>query len=313
MRKLLILLPLAIAAAPPDSPAGTDADRAQGQTHDLALARDDHDRMTVAVRVSDSGPYRFLVDTGAERTVISRELADHLGLIAGARTRLHSVVGSSDVATVNIPTLQVSAIHLAIRNAPALGSMHIGADGLLGVDSLVSQRVLFDFKHGVMGISPSHRAIEPPDGDTIIVEAHRRHGRLLFTDADVDSHGAVVVVDTGSQISIGNTALRRKLLRSEQRGETVEIETVAGEKVVAEVATIRRLQLGVITLKDMKIAFTDAPVFEQLDLASRPALLLGMNALRAFDRVSIDFATKKVRFVLPGTSMTRQTQLASAR
>jgi hypothetical protein len=41
-------------------------------------------------------------------------------------------------------------------------------------------------------------------------------------------------------------------------------------------------------------------------------LLLGMNAMRAFDRISIDFRSKKVRFVLPGTSMRSPVRLAAA-
>jgi hypothetical protein len=43
------------------------------------------------------------------------------------------------------------------------------------------------------------------------------------------------------------------------------------------------------------ILFTSAPIFHQLGLESRPALLLGMNALRAFDKVSIDFGRKQLR------------------
>ena len=36
---------------------------------EVPIGRDDGDRMTVAVSVSGKGPYRFLVDTGSERTV----------------------------------------------------------------------------------------------------------------------------------------------------------------------------------------------------------------------------------------------------
>ena len=39
-----------------------------------------------------------------------------------------------------------------------------------------------------------------------------------------------------------------------------------------------------------------------LELSKRPALLLGMNAIRAFKKVSIDFASKKFRVVLPESS-----------
>jgi len=291
--------------------AGTAVNRPIDQTHDLKVGRDENDRMTVAVRVSDSGPYRFLVDTGSERTIISRQLAGRLGLAAGRTTRMQSVAGASDVATVDILAIDVSSRRFGVSNAPALEEIHIGADGVLGVDSLASSQVLFDFKRGVMAIAPSRKRVFAQDPDTIVVEARRRHGRLMFTHASVDGATTVVVIDTGSQITIGNAALRRRLLGRRGLGEQTELETIAGEKIMVELATIRLLDLDGIQLREMKIAFADAPVFRQLDLDQRPAMLLGMNALRGFDRVSIDFATRRVRFVLPKSSAANGFQLAS--
>ena len=320
MRALIDLLTLALAGVAPGDRAATStttvasttaqADQATSQTQDLRLSRDGYDRMTVAVEVGDSGPYRFLVDTGAERTVISRQLAERLGLVSGIPARIQSVAGGSDAATVDIPALRVSSRQFAIANAPTLEADHIGADGMLGVDSLAVSQVLFDFRHGVMEISPS-RESGVDEAGTIVVEARRKHGRLMFTHAAIEGRDAVVVIDTGSQISIGNPELRRKLLGGRPVGELVEIETVVGEKIMAEIHPMRTLELGGVTLKGMIIAFTDAPVFRQLELDRRPALLLGMNALRGFDRVSIDFATRRVRFVLPGSSMASALRLAT--
>lgn len=296
---LILAFPLLVSAAPPSQLPAPAPD----QTHDLRMARDANERMTVAVRVRDSGPYQFLVDTGAERTVISRELAERLGLPAGSRTRMQSVAGPSMVSTVDIAALDIATRRLSVAGAPTLESAHIGADGLLGVDSLAASRVMIDFKRGVMGVTPSKAPDFVAESGTIVVEARRRHGRLMFTRAVADGANAVVVVDTGSEITIGNPALRRRLLGKHELGQAVEIETVAGEKIVGELYTVGVLDLDGVLLKRMMIAFTDSPVFAQLDLADRPALLLGMNALRGFDKVSIDFATRRVRFLLPNDSM----------
>ena len=296
---LILAFPLLVSAAPPSQLPAPAPD----QTHDLRMARDANERMTVAVRVRDSGPYQFLVDTGAERTVISRELAERLGLPAGSRTRMQSVAGPSMVSTVDIAALDIATRRLSVAGAPTLESAHIGADGLLGVDSLAASRVMIDFKRGVMGVTPSKAPDFVAESGTIVVEARRRHGRLMFTRAVADGANAVVVVDTGSEITIGNPALRRRLLGKHELGQPVEIETVAGEKIVGELYTVGVLDLDGVLLKRMMIAFTDSPVFAQLDLADRPALLLGMNALRGFDKVSIDFATRRVRFLLPDDSM----------
>ncbi len=74
-------------------------------TDEVAIGRDIGDRMTVDVSVGGRGPYRFLVDTGSERTVISRQLAERLQLESGKDAILHSVVGVNDVSTVFIPHL----------------------------------------------------------------------------------------------------------------------------------------------------------------------------------------------------------------
>ena len=62
--------------------------------------------------------------------------------------------------------------------------------------------------------------------------------------------------------------------------------------------------IGGLRLQNLSIAFADAPPFRRLGLDERPAMLLGMNELRAFRRVAIDFATRKVLFDLPDDEVT---------
>jgi predicted aspartyl protease len=283
-------------------------------TDEVAIGRDVGDRMTVNVSVGGKGPYRFLVDTGAERTIISRELAHRLKLEDGKDAILHSVIGINDVDTVFIPHLQVSNNIISVVDAPALAASNIGADGMLGIDSLRSQRVLFDFKANTMSITPSSRRVEKLDGQTIVVRARARQGRLIFTHAQIDGQRVTVIVDTGSQVTIGNIALQRALMKRRlwTAPNAVTIESVTGEKLSARVSEIKKLELGDVKIEDLPVAFADAHIFNQLDLKYQPALLLGMNAMRAFDRISIDFQSKKVRFVLPGTSMRPTVRLADA-
>jgi len=59
------------------------------------------------------------------------------------------------------------------------------------------------------------------------------------------------------------------------------------------------LEIGGVGLKDLAIVFANAHTFKRLGLENKPALLLGMNAMRAFKKVSIDFASRKLRVVVP--------------
>jgi predicted aspartyl protease len=271
------------------------------QTEDVRFKTDLSERLTVPVRLSGSGPYRFLVDTGADRTAISRQLARRLGFAAGEMAALHSVAGVTQVSTATVPTLQLTSKEIRNINAPLLEGENMGADGILGVDSLRAQRVMFDFEAKTMSIVPAATPDFRAEPGTIVVQATRRNGRLLLTEATANGHSVVVVIDTGSQVSIGNEALRKALLGNHMLSgsQQVVLESVTGEKIVGDYMFVKELEIGGIGLKNLAIVFIDAHTFKQLRLDRTPALLLGMNAMRAFKKVSIDFANKKLRVLVP--------------
>jgi predicted aspartyl protease len=273
------------------------------QATDLRFKGDGYDRMTVPVRIGGHGPYRFLIDTGADRTAISSDLARQLRLGDRKGTTLHSVTGKSQIETANVPMIDITARQVRNVDAALLNSDHMGADGILGLDSLRSQRVLFDFRKQTLTIVPADTHVR--DGkDTIVVTAKVRNGRLILSKANADDVPLTLVVDTGAQVSIGNMKLRKKLRRGGRvkRNGQVELVSVTGEKIMGEYTIVRTLEVGGIKLKNMPIVFADSHAFRRLGLDDKPALLLGMNALRSFDRVSIDFARRKLKVVLPEES-----------
>lgn len=271
------------------------------QAGELAFRNDVNDRMTVPVRLSGSGPFRFLVDTGADRTAISSDLAARLKLIPGQSASLHTMTGVSNVQTANVPSLQLSNGDISIEGAPVLKAELMGADGILGTDSLRSQRVIFDFEKKLMTLVPSKKRVVAREEGSIIVTGRLRNGRLIVTNALADNKVITVVLDTGSEVSVGNQALRRRLGNSGllRSAGPVELESVTGELLHGEYAFVKRLELGQVRMANLAVVFADAHTFKRLGLEDRPALLLGMNAFRAFKKVSIDFANKKLRVMLP--------------
>lgn len=289
MLSLLLLLASAADTPPPETA--------------VALGMDRQERMTVPVRVAGSEALPFVVDTGAERTVVSRQLADRLNLKRGPVRTLMTVTGTGKVDTVIVPGLELSGTHVKEIEAPALEHAHIGAHGMLGIDSLQSRRVLLDFKRGEMKVVPSRRA-EDTDADTIVVTARSKFGQLILVDARFLGERVKVIVDTGSQTSIGNLALLDRLQRKKKALALfpVTVTSVTGQTLPAQMAQVERIQIGGADFNHIPVAFTDAEPFKRFGLANKPALLLGMDALRLFDRVSVDFANKQVRFILPGVS-----------
>lgn len=314
IRKALLTLCCSLAtsaSAQQGAPTGSLIERTRGSAdgaETIGYAPDLWERMTVAVNVAGRGPYRFIVDTGAERTVISRELAASLGLDSGGDVTLASVSTVSRVPSVMIPELEVGRRTLSGIQAPALLEQNIGAQGMLGVDSLRSQRVVFDFGRRELTLSNSHIDDDRFAPGEIVVRGRTRLGRLLLTNAFLDGQGITVIVDTGSQVTVGNLALRRRLERSRRLGATrvLSLTGVTGDLVTAEYTRARRLQVGGVHIDDLPIAFSEVRLFSLLNLSDRPAILLGMDALRLFDRVSIDFANRRVRLAPPSSRLFRQ-------
>ena len=299
-------------------PAGETGTRLPDQQNaeTLGYVPDVTERMTVPVNIDGQGPYRFIVDTGAERTAISRELARSLDLSPGRTATVHSMTEVSRIATVVIPDLRIGGRSVNDIHALALARRDMGAPGMLGVDSLQRQRIVFDFGRQEMTISPSRRIEERWPEGTIVVTGRRHFGRLVLVDASVDGQRVWVIVDTGSQVSVANNALRNALQRRGRLGPTrpIQLLSITGGRMDADYSIARRIRIGGLDIHDLPIAFADVHPFRQLQLMDRPAILLGMDALQLFHRVSVDFANRRVRILLDDSSLLDgQVRVASRR
>ena len=270
-------------------------------------------RVTIPIRIDGQGPWNFVVDTGSQRTVISRDLAERLALPLRRQVTIVSMAGRSSARTVAVPRLDYGSVTVEGIEAPVLEGANLGAPGLLGLDSLHAKRLLLDFRTGRMEISDSRRTWRDPNA--IIVEARRRKGQLILLDSDVNGMKVSIILDTGTHLSVGNLALMHKLV-ARKRAPTfdpVSLLSVTGDTLTGQLGRIARIRIGPISLTDMPVMFADARPFAELGLNDKPALLLGIHALRMFDRVAIDFGRGKVDFLLPDGSALDLPQIAARR
>lgn len=300
-----------VAPPPAPAPASTPADPlAQPvtsaeitpfiQPFDLDATR----RMSVKVMVGGKGPFSFLVDTGAERTIIARELADRLGLVEGGKLRMATIGGSATVPSFRVAALSMTDLQMTAFDAPSFFGRHLGAAGLIGVDMLEDRRILIDFRKESMEILETRKRARPiiRDDDAIVVTARNSAGRLILSDARLDGKRIDVIVDTGAQTSVGNLALQ-KLVAARRANRLPFLSTtlgaVTGEAVPATRTAIKRIIINGMDVNDLPVSFADSQAFRALGLQERPALLLGMDSLALFDRVEIDFPNKRIVFDLP--------------
>ncbi len=268
--------------------AGNDIDAVQIET-----------RMAVDVRIDGHGPYRFVVDSGADRSAIGQRLAADLRLPAGDPVMLHGMAGASRTGTVMIGTLAVGGSVATDIAAPVLPERFLGASGLLGIDALRGQRLMLDFDADTIAIEDTRRPVRA-QRDEIVVTARRRGGQLILTQARAGGVPIRAVVDTGSQLTIGNLALRDALFRRRKPPvfSSATLVGVTGDQMAVAVAIVPEMRIGGIQLRDVPVAFADLPPFALFELGDVPAMMLGTDLMGNFRRVSLDFGARKVRFQL---------------
>jgi predicted aspartyl protease len=264
---------------------------------DDVKARQADTRLSVAVQVNGRGPYHFVVDSGADTSAVGLHLARDLQLPLGTPAVLNGMTSRNIVDRVKIAELTLGQSTMRDLEVPALREGDLGADGLVGIDALVEQRLMMDFEKRVIKVEDARIPMQHLPGE-ILITAKRRRGQLILTQVRAQRFRLDAVVDTGSEITIGNTALRDKLLRRGAKFWDVEAIGVTGSKMTLHLAKIDELQLGPVTLQEVPIAFADVPPFELFGLSNEPALLLGTDLLETFSRVSLDFRARKVRFQL---------------
>lgn len=265
-------------------------------TEILQLEEERHRRMTIPVTIAGSGPFNFLIDTGSQATAVTHGINDRLVFPSLGTATLVGMASKRSVDVVHVNDLMVGTHIIHNISAPVLHSRHLGAEGIIGLDSLQDFRVLIDFRKETIALEDVTTKFSR-SGFEIIVRARKKLGQLLITDAVVEGVRATVIIDTGAQASLGNIALKERIrARREQEVLTMDVN---GVTMTGDLAYVRSLEIEGLALKNVPLTFADAPAFEALGLRDKPVLSIGMQHLKLFDRVAIDFANQRILFDVP--------------
>ena len=265
----------------------------------IGAVADIYSRMTAGVRVEGQGPFDFVVDTGANQSVISAELATRLGLPINPSAPLNGVAGVM-MAPTTFATLDIAGHRKVGAVFSILPGAAIGGHGLLGLDQLGGQRLTLDFRTPSIRIEAADRLWST--GRDVVVRGRQVSGQLTLVDADIAGLPITAFIDSGAQSTIGNLALRNLAVdRGRAMGVwvTTPILSATGQTIEAEMANLPSLRLGGVKMPNWPVAFAELHTFQMWNLVDRPAILIGVDILSRFESVSLDFVRNLVRFRLP--------------
>jgi predicted aspartyl protease len=256
-------------------------------------------RILAPVMINGKGPFRFIIDTGANHATITPRLVEVLGLVPSDENAkvVHGVTGSARVATVLVERIEAGTLVIENTYVPVIwAAMTAEADGILGVAGLKNARLIVDFRHDRVSITRFRLRDDP--GGFMTIAASRMPDGVLVVDASIRGVRTKAIIDTGAERTLGNLALleavsARRRGRGPSRytdvyGATPEISK--GESVFAP-----SVRLGDVTVNRIEITYGDFPIFKAWQLENRPAMLIGMDVLGVADALVFDFSRRELR------------------
>jgi predicted aspartyl protease len=249
-------------------------------------------RVVAPVNVNGAGPFRFIVDTGANRSVVSEALAAQLGITAFGTGDVHSVYGVSSAPLAHVRSLHYGELALGGDVMPIMrGAMLAGEQGLLGVDGMQGRRLRMDFERNCIEIVPSSTARRLRGWAAL--RGVSRFGNLVVVQGVINGVRVHLFLDTGSDSTLANIALRDALnarVRRDMGRVELAIAYTAGRPVVLNDAIlISQMSVGSLLVRNVTAYVGDFHIFDIWGLADQPALLIGMDVLSQTRGLAIDY------------------------
>jgi len=265
-------------------------------------------RVMAPVYVNGTGPFAFVVDTGASSSVISPRLATLLKLVPNPQRSklLRGITGSEVVSTVAVQKITAGEITLPQRELPVVEArVFADADGIFGADAFAQGCLYVNFAKSQVSILRT--SCPRVDDKWEVVRARLRFGGLAVVKARIGGVPVSAIIDTGAERSLGNPAL---LAASGLQAAVADpatrrqIYAATAQEVFGNLVATSAVRIGHSEITNLRVVFGDFEVFRMWGVDKEPAIVLGMDVLGTATAMMIDYRREELRLLPPGMENT---------
>lgn len=237
--------------------------------------------IVVPVSIAGAGSYRFVIDTGSSRTVISTRLSQQLRLPVVAKTQMVTPAGRSEAFVVRINRLAIGARpEVSVEAAVTAEDRYADGqqvDGLIGQDVLAAAIYTIDYAQSAI---VWHSEADELSGLRLPLDVRDRRILVSLPQYHGDPRPLSLIPDSGSDALVLFAHARDKVQFTSL--EVGVLSSVSGTKLA------HRVQLDGLVVGQARLRNPPAVVVDSGE--SNDVMGDGLLPLHMFSRVTFDVA-----------------------
>ena len=229
----------------------------------------------MALTANGEGPFDFVLDTGADTTIVDQSLAVKLSLPSLSRVQQTTLAGvqtldRGSMQTLSAGPVKVENLPVLVQDLSELRKLDSHVDGIAGQNFLSHFNYLLDYRKRVIQIELGNEIRDAIGGDQIPIESS---GNRMFVASEAQSLDRAklrLLLDSGTNSIVLLSHASRTLHVPAQE---IGLEKTSSGPVRLEVGRLRLLTIGSEQFHNITVALPVAEPAERIGDGLLPTVL----------------------------------------
>ena len=252
--------------------------------------------VVVPVMAGQEGPFDFVLDTGADTSVVDPSIAPRLSMVSAGSVKQTTLAGVQTLTKGLIPSLSIGPIQatdasVLMQDLSELRQMDSRIVGIAGEDLLSRFNYMLDYNKHVVRFERDHEIEDSVEGERLAIEANENR-MLVSSEAQSQNRANLhLLLDSGANsVVLLHSASQSLHLRVQATGS----ETTSSGQIGLQTGRIHELLVGSEKFRDLPVALSATEPSERVGDGLLPTVLfhtLYINSREGF--VILNPRTKK--------------------
>jgi len=229
----------------------------------------------IALTANGEGPFNFIVDTGADTTIVDQSLASKVSLPPVSRVQQTTLAGVQTLARGSMQTLsagpvKVENLPVLVQDLSGLRKLDSHVDGIAGQNFLAHFNYLLDYRKHVIQIELGNEIRDSIGGDRLSMESSGNRMFLASEAQSLDRAKLRLLLDSGTNSIV---LLRHASRILDVRPQKTGLEKTSSGSVRLGVGRIHLLTVGSEQFHNITVALPAAEPAERIGDGLLPTVL----------------------------------------